>query len=201
MAPSSRLYGFELRDQSAVLTELVAQLSTLPDGLERAASMAINKALESGRVKAVALLRAVYAVKIRDAKQTMAVHKCAPGMLLGSLDMRGNASLPLSRFSPRPASRKSPQPKRGISLQVTKGRGRVAFPHAFEINKPGGVLIMTRVKGAKRLPIKKLYGPSFLNFFDKMENWDLLTDFMEDRVDVELERAARWLLKKAGVEA
>jgi len=196
---SSRIIGFDLREQSDMLTDTISRLGQVKDGLERAVSMGINKTLESGRVRAVALLREVYAVKIKDAKQTMAIDKAAPGKWGGALNMRGDASLPLARFAPRPSARLTPQPKRGVSVLVTKATGRKAVPFAFVVNKPGGPVLFAREKGAARLPIRKLYGPSFLTFFDKMENWDPLTDYMEERMDLEISRAGNYLLKKAGI--
>jgi hypothetical protein len=99
------------------------------------------------------------------------------------------------------------QTKKGVSVQVLKGKPRQVLGAAFGAKSKGGAYFGRVAKGTKkygsphvgRLPIAKLYGPNVLSQYIKEAIQQAGVDTWEKRLPIELERETAFALKKAGL--
>ena len=126
------------------------------DQIPKAASRAINRALENARSNFVKDVRESYHLKARDVRDTIKITRARHNDLVGEVKSTGSP-LPLSSFKVRPSTVNG---RRRIPLRVSVRKGQVSeLDRAFNARVGGGVKVFERV-GKSRLPIKKLYGPS-----------------------------------------
>lgn len=134
----------------------VKMLAHLPGEAQRAMARAMNRALEGARTTAVKETRAEYRVSSRDVKATMRVQKATPANLQAEVVSTGKR-IPLATFGARPTQPGTGGPGRPpLRVGVKRNGGRKPIEGAF-ISRVGRVA--GRV-GAKRYPIRSLYGPA-----------------------------------------
>jgi len=88
-----------------------------------------------------------------------------------------------------------------MAVQVTVfGRTQLAAKGAgFMVSRPGGNLIFHRT-GNKRLPIKKMYGPSFADFFNRTGEGTILASRSRERFVEVMEQELAFRLGRSGAK-
>ena len=127
-----------------------------------AAARAINKTLGNVRTESSKQIRIERALSAKVVRDALAVQRASKVRLHGAVIASGRP-IPLREYQAR-------QTRQGVTVKVSPG-GRKLVVHsgnkAFEINRYGKH-VYARV-GGKRLPIKKLYGPSIPATFLKQK--------------------------------
>ncbi len=133
---------------------IVASISRYAEDQKKAIVRALNKTADQARTAASQEVRAAgYEIKASAIKKSFSIQRANAGRLVVTLKSTGQP-IALVNYSAR-------QNKGGVSVNVKTGRQTLS--HAFIAtmrNGHKGVFVRTGGKGAKRLPIKELYGPS-----------------------------------------
>lgn len=121
-------------------------------GVKAATVRALNKAAVNMRTDAIKRVRDVRSLKARTIREAFSIFRANAARLVVDLVARGRP-IPLREYAARPTLK-------GVTVKVMKGRTLVSHAgnKAFEIIKFGKHVYAR--ESAKRLPIKKLYGPS-----------------------------------------
>lgn len=131
-------------------------LAGIRNGASKAASRAINRAILTARSESINKAREEYTVKAKDVRETLKISKATPRRPIAVISSLG-APLPLSSFQVSPKTVNGKR-RSAIRVSVKKG-GRQSFDRAF-IARPSGQIDVYERAGKKRLPIRKLFGPS-----------------------------------------
>lgn len=136
------------------LTEIKRSLTELQQTkVPTAAARALNKTIGNVRTQASKSIREERALSAKVVRDALTVKKATKTNLVASLTASGKP-ISLREYQARAG-------KRGVTVKVSPG-GRKLVAHAgnkaFAVNKFGGHIYART--GNKRLPIKKLYGPS-----------------------------------------
>ncbi|MCC7200903.1 MAG: phage tail protein [Gammaproteobacteria bacterium] len=115
---------------------------------------ALNKTATSVRAEAVRIIRRGRQVKAKTVREAIAVRRANKALMVAEVIVSGRP-IPLRDYAAR-------QIGRGVSVNVTGKRKVVAG--AFQVQKIGNNVFIRQ--GKKRLPIKKLYGPSLPSVFN-----------------------------------
>jgi len=179
------------------------KLQGIPKGVEKAASRAINRALETGRTKSGRIVSERFGIKTGTIKNTFAVQRANPGRLAGELVSKGGG-LPLRDFihTPRTESttgdKRKPvrvQARRGQSLQLKTGfkwRGHIFIREEKEARSR--VYVDTRGRRRKGKPISKRFGQSVPSMLG--EESQQVSDLMRETFEKRLNHEVEYLLEK-----
>ncbi len=142
--------------KSEDLKKMEARMMGFQDDIKKVQVRALNRAGTAARTVAVKEAVKKYTLKSRDVKETMKMKRANWSRLNTSATV-SNKPLPLERYK---TNVKSVRPGKMIKAAAFKGQrikpvGRRAF--AWDM---GGHRRIVRRKGASRLPIERLYGPS-----------------------------------------
>ena len=164
-------------------------LKHIPGAALPAMARAMNRALEGARTTAVKETRAEYRVSSRDVKATMRVQKATPANLQAEVVSTGKR-IPLATFGTRPTQPGTGGPGRPpLRVGVKRAGGRKPIEGAF-IARVGRVAVRV---GAKRYPIRTLYGPAVPQMMgaDKViaRVEEIATQRLDARLDHEIEHA------------
>ncbi|MDR7869201.1 MAG: phage tail protein [Sporomusaceae bacterium] len=134
-------------------------LDGIPKGIEKAASRALNRAIESGMVEAARKSREQYFVSAADVRASIRINRATESKLIASAISRGTKR-ELSQFRVSPLRVGKPLPKM-LRVAVKKDGGLKDLPGAFLARgKSSGKLhVLARVEKT-RYPIHVKYGPS-----------------------------------------
>lgn len=144
----------ELRLTVQNIPEIEYRLKAIPGGASKALSMAINRALFSGRTQAVRLVREKYNVKYNYALHREKVYISSPGHMFGYINAESQAT-PLRFFTGLKISRTGG----GVDYEMEKGQ-TVHLANAFGLKwKFGAPRVMER-EGDSRLPLVEIKGPA-----------------------------------------
>lgn len=160
-----RLVRLDSHHAAQVLGELASRVGSIPRGMDMVVVRALNRAVTATRDEVSRAIRAEYAVPARDVKNTMYVRKATRVYKVGILYARGKMSIPLIRWGAR-------QTKKGVTVLIRKGGGRKRVVSKDGQKLPGVFIAKGEVyarQTARRTPIRRLYGPSFLAYFGKPE--------------------------------
>jgi hypothetical protein len=120
----------------------------------KAAARAINRVAESVRADVVRRMRQHRGLKARTIREALTIRRAGATQLLAEVIASG-LPIPLREYSAR-------QTRKGVTVMVNPTRGRKLIVSkgnkAFTIGKFGKHVFVRQ--GSKRLPIKKLFGPS-----------------------------------------
>lgn len=160
-------------------------LESLPAGMEKAAALALNRALEQGRTAATRAITKRYTVKAKDVRPTFSFKRAKKSDLEAELISKGKP-LPLRTFAHSPASDTVGKRRKPVRVTVAAGHtGKLAG--AFVWNRH-----ISQREGAQRLPIRKLYGPSVPSMLGNEDIVKEVSGLMDDvaarRIDHEIER-------------
>lgn len=213
------LFQTDIQEQMEVLEYIVADISSVKGGVRLATYRALRKTIRGSRTDASRLIREEFAAKDKDVKATMSVREPSLTNIRAELRLHGYASLPLKAYNPRP-SLPGRRPKGGVSVLVKRGSGRKPITGAFMARMPSGHVGVFRrehmesrstagvlgsvagwawMPGHGRLPIKELFGPSFLAHMERDDVDDRFTDTVHDRLWANLEHEAEYILSKEGL--
>lgn len=132
-------------------------LSHISGGVGKAASRAINRAVEASRAAAVTKIREDYHVAAGTVRDTMTIRRASPTNLFAMVRSSGKR-MSLTAFRVRPAEPLKGG-KRAIVKVAVKKTGYKPLRRAFIANMKGNVGVYERTT-KKRFPIKKLMGPA-----------------------------------------
>lgn len=129
-----------------------------------AIARALNRSTGSARTAMTRAVAADMGLKAGDVRTRIAVTEATPNNLSTTF-YASNKRVPLIDFRAR-----GPEPSRGrgrgVTARIPGGAGR--YPNAFIATMPGGHRgVFIRKRGAGRLPITELHGPSIAQSFTK----------------------------------
>lgn len=142
---------------SEQLEHAARALRGIPDGVQRAAALALNRASTAARTSGITQLLATYTTKRDQVARTMVTSKASKTSLVVGFSSKGGR-IPLTSFQLRPRS----PTVRGerMTVAVRKGSGGKTVGHGFIQRVKGGRLMALQRVGAARYPIKGLFGPA-----------------------------------------
>lgn len=180
---SANKYGYDKRS-----IELAQEmLNDIPKGAEAAAARAFNRALITGRAAATKEVTKRYAIRTSDVRYSFKLKKATKSDLTAEL-ISGGAALPLRSFAHRPKTDTTGAKRKPIRVTIKAGETKT-FTTSFVWNNN----IYIRL-GERRLPIKKMFGPSvpsMLGNDDIVEEvQDIMVEAAEKRLEHELNRLA-----------
>lgn len=162
-------------------------LNDIPKGAETAVARAFNRALITGRAAATKEVTKRYAIRSGDVRYTFRLKKATKSDLSAEL-ISGGGALPLRAFSHKPKTDTTGAKRKPIRVTIKAGDTKT-FTTSFVWNNN----IYMRL-GEKRLPIKKMFGPSVPSMLgdedivDKVQ--DIMAEAAEKRLEHELNRLA-----------
>lgn len=161
MSNNALLVTLNTRDAERALGGLADQLRQYPGKLQQAIARALNRSLDHSRANVVKEIREKYNVPAKDVRHTISLSKASKSKLSASLHMKGNMSVPLIHFGARAT-------KRGVSVRVLKSSSKtIVMREGIKAFIAKGQ-VMVRL-GKARAPIKKLFGPGFVNYLNRPE--------------------------------
>lgn len=134
-------------------------LASVPDGVEKAAASALNRAAEHARTQAKRKVRETYTVKMNRLDERMDVKRANQKNLFASVQSKGRPVV-LSYFNVRPGQPLNKRTTRLVYAQVRRDGGGTIRKVFVARTKSGHIGVFRRTDGNKRLPIKQLYAPS-----------------------------------------
>lgn len=153
-----------------------------------AASMAINRAMQSGRTAAVKQVAADYAIRQRQVNDKVLFSRATPGALESRVTWRGYA-LNLSDFKMTPTQAGG---RVAVRAMILKSSGMQPYAHAFAVQTRAGVKAYRRVSGTPRYPITGVWGPSLPHLLSAASVKDAIesraSDVLFQRLDHEINR-------------
>ena len=168
-------------------------LADIPGAIEKAASLAFNRAVMQGRTAATREATAKYTAKAKTIRPTFKMKKASKNRLDAALISAGDA-IPLKEFSVKPSTDTTGKNRKQLSVSVRKDTGSKAFNRAFISAKKGGNVFER--EGKSRLPIKKLYGPAVPSMLGNAEVSEEVQDFMAEVAAKRLDHEVKRILEK-----
>lgn len=146
----------EIKIDTKELERVEKMLSTIPKGIEKATSSAINRTLQSTRASATRKVRERYDIKAKDVRGTISLKRAGTFNPNGAMISRGTP-IPLMQFKVNPG-KPNPSRRKPVFASVKRSGGTIksAFVTSFDSGHTG---VFERV-GRSRLPLRELYGPS-----------------------------------------
>lgn len=146
----------EIKIDTKELERIENMLSSIPKGMEKATSAAINRTLQSTRTSASRKVRERYDIKANLIKESVSLTRATQSNPYGAMISRGSP-IPLIKFKVNP-SKPNPRRRKPIFASVKKSGGNINGVFIAEM-KNEHIGVYERV-GLQRLPIRQLYGPS-----------------------------------------
>lgn len=170
-----------------MVKEIEKRLGDMNRRAPNAISNALNRAMNNVSSNISKEVRKEYVIKAKDVRETIRKTRATRSNLSATVISRGGA-IPLDRFRVSP---KTVQPRRKKPIRVeVKKDGLKELLGAFVANI-NGIKVFKRV-GKKRLPIKRLFGPSVPQMLDNEEVRDKIEkqgqEMFEKRLDHEINR-------------
>lgn len=154
---------------------------------------ALNKAAVNVRTEAVKVVRSVRALPARTVRDAFKIRKASKYKLISTVEATGRP-IPLRDYGARRTAR-------GATVKVTKGGARTRVQHkgntAFIVEKIGGHVFAR--EGDKRLPIKKLYGPSVPTALTKQATMQALGTVGRRAFTARFTEEIRFEIRRAGL--
>jgi len=142
---------------SEQLEHAARTLRGLPDGVERAAALALNRASLAARTFGLRRLAATYTTKRETVARTMVMDKASKSSLVAGFSSKGGR-IPLTSFQMRP--RGPTVHRESLTFSVRRGSGGKSIGHGFANLTKGGRLMALQREGSARYPVRGLFGPA-----------------------------------------
>lgn len=169
-------------------------LYNVPGGANKALARAINRATQNARSNVVRHIRDEYTVKATDVRRTLSVTRATASNLEAEINSKG-AVIPLSSFKVRPATVNG---RRRTPIRVSVRKGNVqSLDRSFIARLGGGKPNVFERVGQRRLPIRKLHGPSVAQMMGNDRVIDRISQDATDMMDKRLEHEIGRLLEGA----
>jgi len=177
---------------SEQLEHAIRSLQALPDGVERAAVPAMNRAALAGKTYGVRKLMATYATKRGNVARTLHIERATRSSLVAGFTSHGSR-IPLMAFQVRPGR---PSTRGGqLSVTVRKDSGGKGIKRGFVNAIHNGKMAVLQREGSARYPLRALFGPAvpqMLNEEGVREEIEArATQMLETRFDHEIGRLLR----------
>lgn len=144
-----------IRVDESIVREVQSQLGEMQSKAPRVIVNALNRTMTNMATNINREVRARYNIKAADIKETLVKKRATPSDLSASVKAKGGV-IGLDHFKVLP---KKPQPKRKSPIKAAvKKESAKKLPGAFVADKSGLKVFVRNTK--KRLPIRRLYGPS-----------------------------------------
>jgi hypothetical protein len=138
-----------------LLHEIQSRLGNFSNKAPNVISNALNRAMTTVAARVSQETRKEYTIKAADIKATLSKQRASKASMKAIVESKGEL-IPLDKFQVSP---KTPQPKRKKPIKIgVKRNSRKEVTGAF-VASINGNKVFTR-SGVKRLPIKRLMGPS-----------------------------------------
>lgn len=158
-------FTMSIRPNEKQVKQALRQLAHIKHGAPRAVAAALNKTAPGVRTDTVRQLAENYTASQKDIRPAVSIgQKASPGNLLAKV-LGTHHVMPLMAFRVRPKSASRRRPKGGITAEVKRGQSR-KIPHAFIATIKGRPEVAQRVHRGKRVPIRRLYGPTIPQMMD-----------------------------------
>ncbi len=149
----------EIKLDKKKLREIEIMLRGVKNGMPRVVSGAINKTAAPAKTQISREIRQEIAVKAKDVKKSIILKKASYTKWAALISI-SRRRLPVIVFGAK-------QNKKGVSYRIQKTGGRKRIGSAFIATMKSGHTGVFKRKGAARLPIVQLRGPSLGEVFDK----------------------------------
>jgi len=162
-------------------------LQGMPGGLQKAFSLAANRAIDRGKTAAAKAVTQDYTIRSSDVKRTFRIQKFTPNSATGEIVSKGRR-IPLMKFRHRPAgvAETTGSGQRQIRVEAQRGKPKV-LPRGFKHKGQ----IFTRV-GPGRYPIvhlKEISVPEMLSEDGRHEMVEqVIAETLSERLDHETKR-------------
>lgn len=152
--------GLTITVDPASLNRVKETLRRKPELLKKQVAGALNDTAKHAKSEVSSLIRERVNIKKKDVDEFIYVVPAYPANLVATVVLEKKDRIPLKDFGAR-------QTKSGVTYRIVRGGGKDKIADAFGPNIPrlGGHVY--RRKGAARLPIVKLFGPSAWGVFVK----------------------------------
>lgn len=170
-------------------------LATIPDGVERAAASALNRAVEHAKTQAMRKVRQTYTIKLARIDARLQIQKATRSSLFASIRNVGRP-IALSYFTIRPNHPATKRTKKIVYAQVRRDGGseiRKAFVARMKSGHDG---VFRRTDGNQSLPISEFYGPSLPQMLGSPTVSTFVTEAATNMLQVRLEHEVSRLLKE-----
>lgn len=145
----------EMRYDKAKLKQLERELRGIPRALPKVMSRGLNRTAQQARTDLSRSISKRIGFRVKDVRQRLTLTKATYSNWRSQVRVSGKR-FGLIKFGAR-------QTKAGVTYK--RGRERVLIRHAFIAVMPTGHRGVFRRKGARRLPIAELRGPSLAQVF------------------------------------
>lgn len=132
-------------------------LRAFPEGVERAAALAANRASLAARTFGLRKLMATYTTKRSQIMQTLVMTRATKTDLEAGFSSKGKR-IPLTSFQMRP--RRPTTRGERLTFSVRSGSAGKTIGHGFANVTKGGRLMALQRDGRARYPIHGLFGPA-----------------------------------------
>lgn len=200
------------------LAQLLSKLESLPRGLAKVTSRAINRTLTATRAEMVRLIRTEYAIKAGAVRKELRITNSTAAKLEGRIEGEQSPGVPLIefvKFKRVPSTLRTKSggyaPKIGVPVLVRRSKGKRIIPGAFTAQMASGHKgIFVRgarwkagKKGTKsnlgKREIMELYGPTPIMLLGTDERIDQIEEYAQEVMDKNLAREANYILSKEGL--
>lgn len=193
-----------------VIESMLGALSSVEQGIEKAATRAINKTLKNGVTITARMVAGEFNVTQKEIKSQLRKVEATYSKMEGQLIFSGPRALPLIRYV---VGSKEPVPTmpqyyktalanrvKGVKVKVKKASGISTLKSAFLAEMASGhVGVFERTDDDWSSPITEMYGTTYLSWL----NTDLVADHLEEQVferfEHHLEHEANFVLQQAGL--
>lgn len=138
-----------------LVAEVQSRLGNLSNKAPNVLTSALNRTVTSVASSVRKEVRSQYNIKAGDINQTITKVKANRSSLTATVYSKGSP-IPLDRFKISP---KTVQPKRKKPIKVGVKKGGLKTTVGAFVAEINGIKVFQR-EGKKRLPVKRLYGPS-----------------------------------------
>lgn len=185
-----------LHFSSDQLEHAIRALQGIPDGVERAAAPAINRATLAAKTFGVRKMMGTYTAKRGNVARTIQMSRATRSNLAGGFSSRGSR-LPLKSFQVRPGGRTTRRSK--LSITVRKDSGGKGIERGFVNAIKGGSMAVLQREASERYPVRALFGPAVPQMFGEVgvraeieaRGMDILTRRFDHEIGRLLSRSMR----------
>lgn len=167
-------------------------------GKRRVFVRAINKTMMGLRTDIVRTVRGRYNIKAKEIRSRISIYRAAPWTLMGKLTVCRGRRMGLAHFAPRPSKPVTAggrRPKKGVSVQILKGKPRKILRGSFLQEGKHGLILMKRA-AKERDSARIKYGPSFMSVLEMAGSKAELQAETDARFVKNLEHEFRFLKNK-----
>ncbi|MDR7869200.1 MAG: phage tail protein [Sporomusaceae bacterium] len=169
-------------------------LHNVPNGIERAAAAALNRAAEHAKTASMRKVRETYTIKTAKIDARLQVQRASTASLFASVRDVGRPIV-LSYFNIRPNQPPGKRIGKLVYAQVRRDAGGTIKKVFVARMKSGHVGVWWRANGNKSLPIKQLHAPSLPQMLGSPSVSEFTTKAAVQVLQVRLEHEISRLLK------